>query len=468
MRKFPDGFIFGADTAAYQAEGATTKDGRGPCYWDEYLPQQGMYSPEPASAFYERYKEDIKTCHDYGINGIRISIAWTRIVPDGDGEINPKGIAYYNDLIDTCIANGVEPFVTLHHFDTPLSLFKKGDWLSDEMVNAYVRFAKICFTYFGDRVKKWVTINEPWSLAAGQYIIGHFPPNIHYDLKKAAQAMHNMMVAHAKVVNLYKAMKLSGEIGIVHILEPKFAISEKAEDQKAARYEHIFCNRFLLDATIYGEYKEETLQIVNEILACHHAELMIHNEDLKELKQASKQLDFLGINYYQSHFMEHYDGESKIHHNGTGEKGSSFYAIKGCGKRVINPDIPTTDWDWLIYPQGLYHMLMELYQDYGFHKPIYITENGVGEKDELINETVEDDSRIDYIYQHLDAILDAVDQGVDVKGYFLWSLMDVFSWTNGYQKRYGLFYVDFKTQKRYAKKSARWYHRIATLKQLCK
>ncbi|MGX8852392.1 6-phospho-beta-galactosidase [Amedibacillus sp. YH-ame10] len=468
VKKFPKGFIFGADTAAYQAEGATQRDGRGPCYWDEYLPQQGVFSPDPASGFYDKYKEDLKTCKEFGVNGIRISIAWTRIIPDGDGEINPKGIAYYNSLIDECIKNGVEPFVTLHHFDTPLSLFHKGDWLSYDMINAFVRFAKVCFENFGDRVKKWVTINEPWSLAAGQYLVGHFPPNIHYDLGKAAQAMHNMLYAHARVVNLYKGMNLPGEIGIIHILEPKIAISNTKENEKAALYEHTFCNRFMLDATIYGEYREDTLRIVKEVLACNHGEITIREEDLIEIKEASQNIDFLGVNYYQSHFMEAYSGESCIRHNGTGEKGSSFYAIKGTGKRVINPAVPTTDWDWLIYPEGLCAMLMEIHDDYHFQKPIYITENGVGEKDKLIDNTVNDDSRIDYIYQHLDAILQAVDNGVDVRGYFLWSLMDVFSWTNGYNKRYGLFYVDFETQERYAKKSAYWYRMIAESKILSK
>lgn len=468
MKKFPNGFIFGADTAAYQAEGDTTKDGRGPCYWDEYLPKQGTFSADPASAFYTKYKEDLALCNDFGINGIRISIAWTRIIPDGDGEINEAGIAYYNDLINTCLQQGVEPFVTLHHFDTPLNLYKKGDWLSHDMIDAYVRYAKICFENFGDRIKKWVTINEPWSLAAGQYLVGHFPPNIQYDLGKAAQAMHNMVYAHARVTNVYKAMNLAGEIGIIHILEPKFPITKTKENSKAALYEHTFCNRFMLDATIYGEYTEETLAIIEEVLSVHDTKLQIRSEELAELKAASKHLDFLGVNYYQSHFMEAYDGESCIQHNGSGEKGSSFYAIKGTGKRVLNPAIPTTDWDWLIYPEGLYAMLMEIHERYNFKKPIYVTENGLGDKDKLVNNTVYDSGRIDYIYEHLSAILDAVDKGVDVRGYFLWSLMDVFSWTNGYNKRYGLFYVDFDTQKRYAKQSAYWYKLIADSKILSK
>lgn len=468
QKTFADDFIFGAATAAYQAEGATKEDGRGPCYWDEYLEKTKNFNPDTASDFYHKYKEDLHLCKEFGINGIRISLSWSRILPNGTGAINPKGLAYYDALINECITNGVEPFVTLHHFDTPLSLFKKGDWLSEEMMDAYVEYARICFTHFGDRVKKWVTINEPWSLAAGQYLIGHFPPNIHYDLGKAAQAMHNMVYAHARVVNLYKEMKLPGEIGIIHILEPKFPISDKEADQLAAKREHTFCNRFMLEATLYGEYSTETMNVMNEVLHCNHGELTIQAKEIEVLKKAAKQLDFLGINYYQSHFMQDFGGESCIHHNGSGEKGTSVYAIKGTGKRVLNPAVPTTDWDWAIYPEGLYHMIMEIYQDFHFEKPIYITENGVGSKDVLEESTVQDDERIDYIYQHLDSILKAVSEGANVKGYFLWSCMDVFSWTNGYNKRYGLFYVDFKTQMRYAKKSAYWYKHIAETLTLSK
>lgn len=461
MNKFPDNFIFGVATAAYQAEGNTKADGKGPCYWDEYLEKNHKFDPDPASDFYHKYKEDLQFCKDYGINGIRISIAWTRILPEGEGEINPKGIAYYNELIDECIKRGVEPFVTLHHFDTPLPLYQEGDWLSRRVIDCFVKFAKICFDNFGDRVKKWFTINEPWSLASGQYLIGHFPPNVMYDLEKVTQAMHNMVLAHAKVVNLYKRMNLPGEIGVIHILEPKIPINEIDANKKAALYEHILCNRFMLDATLKGEYHPTTLQIVNEILESNHGKLEIKNGDIEEMKEASGQIDFLGINYYQSHFVQNFVGESSIHHNGTGEKGTSSYAIKGVGKRVLNPNVPTTDWDWSIYPEGLYQMIMEVYEGYHFTKHVYITENGVGVKEQLIDNKVVDKQRIDYIYKHLKAILQAVEQGANVQGYFLWSLMDVFSWTNGYNKRYGLLYTDFKSQERYIKESAYWYKKIS-------
>ncbi|MFY9548083.1 6-phospho-beta-galactosidase, partial [Miniphocaeibacter sp.] len=383
--KFPRDFIFGAATAAYQAEGATNVDGKGKTYWDDYLKEKGYYDPSVSSDFYHKYPKDLELCKEFGINGIRISIAWTRIFPEGNGEVNKKGIEFYHKLIDKCIEEGVEPFVTLHHFDTPYPLYEKGDWLAQETINNFVEFAKVCFEEYGNKVNKWITINEPWSVVAGQYIIGHFPPNIKYDLPKAIQAMHNMMVAHSKVVNLYKSMKLSGEIGIVHILESKYPITDSKENKKASLYEDTLANRFMLDATFKGEYDKKTMDIVLEILEKHNGKLEINDLDMKEIKEASKKIDFLGINYYASHFLKAYDGESNIFHNGTGEKGTSIFALKGIGERVTNPEIPTTDWDWPIYPKGLEDMLLSIKEQYPNYNKIYITENGMGDKDVIVD-----------------------------------------------------------------------------------
>ncbi|MCR2044439.1 6-phospho-beta-galactosidase [Anaerosalibacter massiliensis] len=467
MRAFDSNFIFGGATAAYQAEGAVNIDGRGPCYWDEYLHRpESRYNGDIASDFYHKYKEDLQLSKDFGVNGIRISIAWTRIIPDGKGEINLKGIDYYNKLIDECLKNGIEPFVTLHHFDTPLPLYKEGDWLNRENIEHFVRFARVCFENFGDRVKKWITINEPLSLALGQYVIGHFPPNIRYDIPKSVQAMHNMMVAHSKVVELYKSMDLKGEIGIVHILQSKYPISESEEDKRAAYLEDILANRFMLDACLGGGYQAETLKVVQDILKANNGSLEIEPNDMEIIKSAAGKNDFLGVNYYASDFLAHYDGETEIRHNGTGDKGTLVFRIKGIGERVINNDIPATDWDWPIYPKGLYDMLMSIKNDYPKYKTIYVTENGLGYKDNFENGKIYDDERIDYVKNHMDAILDAIEDGVNVQGYFIWSLMDLLSWTNGFNKRYGLFYVDYDTQDRYPKKSAYWWKKVSENKKL--
>lgn len=467
MRQFPEEFIFGAATAAYQAEGAVNEGGRGPCYWDEFLHRpESRFNGDVASDFYHQYPVDLKLSNEYGLNGIRISIAWSRVIPDGVGEVNEEGLAFYDRLIDECLANGVEPVVTLHHFDTPLSLFHQGDWLNRDNINHFVRFAEVCFERFGDRVKKWVSINEPWSVVAGQYIIGHFPPNIRYDVAKAIQAMHHMMIAHAKVVDAYKRMKLDGEVGIIHILESKYPITESEEDREAAYVEDVLANQFMLDACLKGSYTIETLTVIERLMSLQQATLVVEEGDMEWLARGSSQNDFLGVNYYASHFLAVHDGESGIHHNGTGEKGTSVFGLKGIGKRVSNPEVPTTDWDWPIYPAGLTDMLVRVHRQYPNYKAMYVTENGMGYKDDLVDGSIDDTPRIDYIAQHLNAILDAIEQGVTVRGYFLWSLMDVLSWTNGFNKRYGLFYVDFETQERLPKKSARWMREVANRRQV--
>lgn len=467
MNRFDDDFIFGGATAAYQAEGATSEDGKGSCCWDVHLNRpESTFNGDKASDFYHKYKADIQLCKEFGINGIRVSIAWSRIIPDGSGEINPKGIEFYNNLIDECVKNNVEPFITLHHFDTPLSLFEQGDWLNRNTIDCFVRFAKVCFENFGDRVKKWTTFNEAWAVAQNGYIIGNFPPSIKYDIPKAVQSMHNMMVAHAKVVQLYKSMNLPGEIGIIHTLEGKYPITDSEEDKRAADLDYTISNRFMLDACFKGGYLEETSKIINGILADNGGSLKIYDGDLEAFKAAAAQIDFLGMNYYSSHFLKGYKGESKIHHNGTGEKGTSIFALKGIGERVNNPEVPTTDWDWPIYPKGLCDMLVRIKEEYPNYKKIYITENGMGYKDDFIDKKIDDTPRIDYIKQHMESILKAKAKGVVVKGYFVWSLMDVLSWSNGYNKRYGLFYVDFDSQDRYPKKSAYWFKKVSETKQL--
>lgn len=467
MNKFPADFIFGGATAAYQVEGSTAEGGRGPCCWDEYLNRPGSrFNGEPASDFYHKYKEDLQLAEQFGINGIRISISWSRIIPDGKGEINQEGIIYYSNLIDECIAHGVDPFVTLHHFDTPATLFNEGDWLNRATIDYFLRFARICFESFGDRVKKWATFNEPWSIAQNGYIIGNFPPHIQYDIPKAVQTMHNLMTAHAKALNIYKSMNLPGEIGIVHTLEGKVAISDKPEDKRAEYLDDMISNRFMLDACFKGEYDAETMRTIKEILQQNNGDFTIYDGDMEAMKEAAGQIDFLGMNYYSSHFMQAYEGESRIHHNGTGEKGTSVFGLKGIGARVNNPEVETTDWDWPIYPEGMYRQLCRIKRDYPNYKKIYIAENGMGYKDEFKDGHIDDTPRIEYIAKHLKYIQQAIAEGIEVKGYYVWSLMDLFSWANGYNKRYGLFYVDFATQKRYPKKSAYWFKEIADKKQL--
>ena len=461
MKKLPKDFIFGGATAAYQAEGATQTDGKGRVAWDTYLEENYWYTAEPASDFYHRYPVDLELSEKFGVNGIRISIAWSRIFPTGFGEVNPKGVAYYHNLFSECQKRHVEPFVTLHHFDTPEVLHSDGDFLNRKNIDYFVNYAEFCFKEFSE-VNYWTTFNEIGPIGDGQYLVGKFPPGIKYDFEKLFQSHHNMMLAHARAVKLYKDNGYSGEIGVVHALPTKYPYDpSNPGDVRAAELEDIIHNKFILDATYLGRYSQKTMEGVNHILSVNGGKLDLREEDFEILEAAKDLNDFLGINYYMSDWMRAFDGESEITHNSTGAKGGSKYQLKGVGRREFDVDVPRTDWDWMIYPQGLYDQMMRVKNDYPNYKKIYVTENGLGYKDEFVDGTVKDDARIDYVKKHLEIISDAITAGVNVKGYFIWSLMDVFSWSNGYEKRYGLFYVDFETQERYPKKSAYWYKKLA-------
>ena len=465
MLKLPEDFIFGGATAAYQVEGATKEGGKGEVAWDEFLEKQGRFSPDPASDFYHQYEKDIELCEKFGVNGLRLSIAWSRIFPDGTGKVNEEGVAFYHKVFAACEKHGVLPFVTLHHFDTPKVLFDQGDFLNRDNIEAFVAYAKFCFDEFKE-VRYWSTFNEIYPVATNQYLLGIFPPGITYDFTKIIACLHNMMYAHARVVNLFKDKGYVGEIGVVHSLETKYPASDALEDQHAAFLDDALSIRFLLDATYLGYYSDETLSALAEICEANGASYEFPEEDLVEMKRASHRNDYLGINHYQCHFVKAYHGENVIHHNGTGDKGTSVYKVKGIGERIYKEGIPRTDWDWLIYPEGLYDLLLRIKEDYPHYNKIYITENGMGFKDQFDDGVIMDQPRIEYLKVYLESLSQAISAGVTVKGYFLWSLMDLFSWSNGYNKRYGLFYVDFETQKRYPKESAYWYKFVSETKTI--
>ena len=453
VKKLPRGFVWGAATAAYQVEGATSEGGKGKTMWDDYLKDQGRFSPDTASDFYHRYEEDIKAAKECGLNALRISIAWTRIFPEGVGDPNSEGIEYYHRVFKSCLDNGIVPYVTLHHFDSPKTLFDQGDWLNRATIDAFADYATFCFKEFSE-VENWFTINELIALSMGQYINGSFPPNHHFDVSSAIQVQHNELLAHAKAVNAYKALGLKGRIGLIHSLHPVYPLTDSDADKHAAKLTDAFRNKFLLDGTFLGYYSEDTMASINEILALNNAHLEVDPDDFGILKKAASQNDYFGVNYYQNDFVKSYEGESTSQFNGTGEKGTASFKFKGLGEIVKKPGVPTTDWDWNIFPQGMHDILCRVSADYQNCKTIYVTENGLGlkEKPNTLGQ-VNDNKRIDYIDQHVAALLQARDEGVDVQGYFVWSLQDQFSWANGYNKRYGLLYVDFDTQQRKFKKT---------------
>ena len=378
-----------------------------------------------------------------------------------------KGVQFYHDLFAECHKHHVEPFVTLHHFDTPLPLFEKGDFLNRETIDAFVDFATFCFKEYADQVTYWFTFNEIWADASNTYIEGTFPGGVKAHLAEAFQCEHNMMLAHAKAVLAFHNGGFKGKIGVIQSLEFKYPLNENdPADIKAANNEHVLQNQFLLDATFRGDYAPDTLECANRLAAVSGGTIEILDEDLEIMREAALYNDYLGVNNYQCRFLKAYDGENDLHHNGTGEKGTGRWRVKGIGEHVNKPGIPTTDWDWIIYPEGLFDLLVYIKQRYPNYKQIFITENGMGYKDPYKDGFVDDQPRIDYIEQHLRWLLKAMEVGVNVGGYFLWSLQDQFSWTNGYNKRYGFFYVDFETQKRTPKASAYWYKHVAETRRL--
>lgn len=467
VKKLPGGFVWGAATAAYQTEGSTKVSGKGKTMWDDYLVAQGRFLPDPASDFYNRYEEDIRLAAEHGVNAIRVSIPWSRIFPNGD-DAKPiaEGVAHYHELFACCNKYGVEPYVTLHHFDTPATLFDAGDWLNRRTIDAFVRYAEFCFREYTE-VRNWFTINELISLSHSQYIQGNFPPSHRFDVESGIQSQHNELVAHARVINLYKdldaELNLGGRIGMVNVLTPAYPATDSKADRHAADLYNAFYTDFIMDGAFLGYYSERTMTLIDEILDANGAELTIEDGDMEELAKAAPRNDMFGLNYYQSAFIAAYDGESTNSFNGTGDKGTSCFKFKGVGQQVGMPGIPTTDWDWVIYPQGLYDVLKRISAIYPNLPTVYITENGLGHKDPEPDTAgiVEDPERIDFVDQHLEKILQARSENVDVQGYFIWSLQDQFSWANGYNKRYGLIYIDFKDQKRYLKQSALWYKELA-------
>lgn len=395
--KFPKDFYFGGATAAYQCEGATKEDGKGEVIWDKYLREQGTINPDPACDFYHRYPEDLELCKKFHINAIRVSIDWARIFPEGEGKIEPRGVEYYHNLFKKCREEGVEPFVTLHHFDTPQALQDKGGWLSQEMLDAFVEYAKFCFKEYAGEVRYWITINEPTSMAGQQYVGGTFPPAYKDQFDKCFKAEYNQNLVHARIVNAYKEAGYTGQIGIVHALQTVYPATDSEGDRHAAELKDVLENKFYLDGTLAGKYSKHTLALVREIIDANGQQMIdIKPEDEKVLLKAAKQLDFVGVNYYFSKFMKEYHGDTEIVHNGTGEKGTDVNRMKGVGEEIHPKDLPATDWDWIIYPQGMYDQLKRVYDDYPLVHSIYITENGMGYKDKFEGEDkiIDDTPRI--------------------------------------------------------------------------
>ncbi|OQP06106.1 6-phospho-beta-glucosidase [Geobacillus sp. 46C-IIa] len=454
--RFPAGFWWGSAASATQMEGAANEGGKGKNIWDYWYEKEPYrffngVGPATTSDFYHRYKEDIALMKEIGHNSFRFSISWSRLIPDGVGEVNPEAVRFYNAVIDELLVNRIEPFVNLYHFDMPLALQHIGGWESREVVDAYARYASICFELFGDRVKKWFTHNEPIVPVEGGYLYDFHYPNI-VDFRRAVQVAYHTVIAHAKAVAAFrKAAIPGGQIGIILNLTPSYPRSQHPADVKAAHIADLLFNRSFLDPAVKGEYPQDLIELLDE----HGFLPMTEAGDRERIKENT--VDLLGINYYQPRRVKAKEHLPNPDAPFLPERFFDYYAMPG---RKMNPYR-----GWEIYEKGIYDILINLKENYG-NIECFISENGMGvEGEERFrdeNGMIHDDYRIAFIREHLQWVHRALEEGVNVKGYHLWTFMDNWSWTNAYKNRYGLVAVDLDNGlKRTIKKSGYWFKTVA-------
>ncbi|MSS11336.1 glycoside hydrolase family 1 protein [Clostridium sp. WB02_MRS01] len=449
-------FLWGGATASYQCEGARNEDGKVDSMWDVYLHDKCLENGDIASDFYHRYKEDIQMMKEGGQNAFRFSLSWPRIIVDKKGTINQKGIKFYHEVIDECLSHGIEPFVTIYHWDLPQYLEEDGGWQNRETCDAFVKYAEVVMKEYNGKVKYWTTFNEPrWFIFNG-YFIGNYPPECH-STQMTVKGAYHVMLAHAMAVQAFRENQIKGKIGIVHSYTPVDGVDDLPETKKAMRYADNYCNNWVLDTAVKGEIPADLLGK----LKLEGIDLSFMNEEDLHIISENR-VDYLGLNYYARTLVKAYtEGETTLIVNNSGKngKGTSKTIVKNWFEQVQDPNSEYTEWDTEIYPKGLYDGLIRAHQRYRL--PIFITENGIGYYEDVNVECVQDNWRISYMNDHINAILNAMDEGVDVRGYFVWSSFDLYSWKNGCEKRYGLVAVDFEHELiRKPKKSYYWFKDI--------
>ncbi|XP_011660112.1 cyanogenic beta-glucosidase [Cucumis sativus] len=465
---FSKDFIFGSASSAYQFEGAAKEDGKGPSIWDNYTHQHPERISDHSNADvaidqYHRYKEDVALLKKMGLNAYRFSIAWSRILPKGklSGGVNRIGIEYYNNLTNELLANGIEPYITLFHWDTPQALEDEyGGFRGREIVNDFQDYAELCFKEFGDRVKHWITLNEPWSFSMTGYAVGinapgrcsSLPPNNCLGGDSGTEpyiVTHNQLLAHAAAVKVYKTKyqaNQKGVIGITLVTVWMVPYSDSEADKRATIRALDFVFGWYMHPVTYGDYPPVMKELVKERLPKFSQE---------ESASLIGSIDFLGLNYYTANY-------AKDNPTAPGPQPNyltdwrAYLSLDRNGVSIGPLSGPTS---WLaIYPEGLKKLLVYVKTKYK-DPVIYITENGYLESDEIpFKEMMMDKGRAKYHYDHLRMVHEAIKDGVKVKGYFVWSILDNFEWSSGYSLRFGLYYIDYKNNlKRIPKLSARWF-----------
>lgn len=456
LKAFPENFLWGASTSAYQVEGASLEDGKGPSCQDVKEVPAGTSDLKVCADEYHHYKEDIALFAEMGFKVYRFSISWSRMIPQGTGEVNPKGIAYYSNLINECLKYNIVPLVTMFHFDMPAALDERGSWSNPDSVDWFVNFAKVMFENFGDRVKYWLTINEQNMLTLVGPVIGtlHIPAGTTNVLKETYQQNHHMLVAQAKAMALCHKMIPDAKIGPAPNISLVYAASCKPEDVLASQNFNAIRNWLYLDMAVYGRYNNLVWSYLEE----NDATPEFAPGDEEAL--ANGHPDFIGFNYYSTATVAYSDGSEALKDGDQQSAGG----IPGVYKTVKNPNLPRTEFNWEIDPIGFRNTLREVYSRY--HLPIIITENGLGAYDTLGEDgKIHDTYRINYLRAHIEQMRLAITDGVEMMGYCPWSAIDLISTHEGMRKRYGFVYVDrdefdLKTMKRYRKDSFYWYKKV--------
>ncbi len=435
--KFPDGFVWGVATAAYQIEGAWDEDGRGLSVWDTFCRQPGKVrhgdTGDVAADHYHRWREDVGLMAELGLDAYRFSVAWPRVIPDGSGPVNPAGLDFYDRLVDELLAQGIEPFVTLFHWDLPQALQDRGGWSNRDTVHHFAEYARVVGQRLGDRVTRWITHNEPFVVAMLGHLLGEHAPGLQ-DPVAAFQTAHHLLLSHGYAVEaLRDAADRPLQIGITLNLSPIHPASDAEADREAAWRLDGVLNRIFLDPVLRGRYPEDMQTLLAPVFP---------KMEPGDLARIAVPIDFLGVNYYSRAVAQH-DPDYPL-----------IQAVQ------IHPEGNEYSQMWEIYPEGIYELLIRIRKEYD-PAHIYITENGIPVPDGLdFDGRVRDERRIRYLRNHLFQIQRAIEAGTPVEGYFLWSFTDNFEWAYGYDMRFGIVYVDYETQQRTVKDSGRWYAEV--------